>query len=77
MLIAGVRFDRPGACVLQSWGPGVPAGPRALDQPSFSFWADRGVVERILAGGDSWALCRAPEFVARTLPEHWNYHQAA
>jgi hypothetical protein len=77
MLIAGARFDRPGACILQSWGPGVPEGPRALDQPSFSFWADRRVVEAMLAEGDSWALCRAPEFAARALPEHWNYHQAA
>lgn len=77
MLVAGARFDRPGACVLQSWGPDNPTGPRTLDQPSFSFWADREVIEQVLAQGDSWALCRAPEFVPRTLPERWNYHQAA
>ena len=63
MFIAGLRFDRPGACIVQSWGPDVPTGPRALDQPSFSFWADRSVVEAILAQGDSWALSIAPEFV--------------
>ncbi len=34
MLIAGVRFDREGACILQSWGPTVPDGPLALDQPT-------------------------------------------
>jgi hypothetical protein len=77
MVIAGVRFDRPGACILQSWGPDVPDGPRALDQPSFSFWADQRVVETILAQGDSWALCNAPDFAVRSLPEHWNYHQGA
>ena len=35
------------------------------------------VVERILAAGDSWALSKAPEFVARPLPAHWSYDQAA
>lgn len=77
MVIAGVRFDRPGACILQSWGPDQPVGPTALDQPSYSFWADKAVVERILAQGDSWALAKAPQFVARTLPPSWSYHQAA
>jgi hypothetical protein len=77
MFIAGVRFDRPGACILQSWGADVPSGPRALGQPSFSFWVEQSTVENILAQGDSWALCKAPYFVPRSLPEHWNYHQAA
>ncbi len=30
MLIGGVRFDRPGACILQSWGRDVPDGPDQL-----------------------------------------------
>ena len=77
MLIAGVRFDREGACILQSWGPSEPDGPLTLEQPTFSFWADRKVVERILAEGDSWALSRSPDFITRPLPEHWTYHQAA
>ncbi|MDG3005514.1 hypothetical protein [Paludisphaera mucosa] len=77
MLIGGLRFDRPGACILQSWGPDQPTGPLALEQPSYSFWADRAAIEGILAQGDSWTLCRAPEFAARSLPEHWSYHQAA
>ncbi|QEH38664.1 hypothetical protein OJF2_72700 [Aquisphaera giovannonii] len=77
MLIAGVRFDRPGACILQSWGPDTPDGPTALDQPTFSFWADRRVVERILAAGDSWALSRAAAFVSRPLPPRWGYNLAA
>jgi hypothetical protein len=77
MVIAGVRFDRPGACILQSWGPNQPVGPTAMGQPSFSFWADRTAVERVLAQGDSWALAKAPAFVARALPPGWSYHQAA
>lgn len=77
MVIGGLRFDRPGACVLQSWGPHQPTGPMTLDQPSFSFWADRPVVERILAQGDSWAMAKAPVFVPRELPKHWSYNQAA
>ena len=77
MVIAGVRFDREGACIIQSWGPDVPDGPLGLDQPTFSFWADRRAIERILSDGDSWALSKAPEFVVRPLPVHWGYSQAA
>ncbi len=77
MVIAGMRVDRPGACILQSWGPDSPSGPIALDQPSFSFWADRSVIESILAEGDSWALSKAPAFVQRDLPPQWKYDSAA
>jgi hypothetical protein len=77
MFIAGVRFDRPGACIVQSWGPDCPTGPTALDQPSFSFWADQSVVERILGEGDSWALSKTPAFQKRDLPPAWKYHDAA
>ncbi len=69
VLIAGVRFDRPGACIMQSWGPDMADGPCALDQPTFSFWADQHVIERILAEGDSWALSKAPGIVQRPLPQ--------
>lgn len=71
MFIAGLRFDRPGALICQSWGPDSPSGPTALDQPSFSFWADKSVIEHILGYGDSWALSKAAEFVPRTPPNHW------
>lgn len=73
MCIAGVRFDREGACVLQSWGPKRPQGPLGLDQPSFSFWAERGPIEKILAQDDSWALAKAADFVKRDLPASWRY----
>ena len=78
MFIAGVRFDRPGACVIQSWGMDTPSGPRALDQPPYSFWVDRQAIESILSEGDSWALSKSPHFSEtatsrgkRRLPSHW------
>lgn len=77
MFIAGVRFDREGALICNSWGPNSPTGPLHERQPSFSFWADRPVIERILAQGDSWALSKAPEFVSRPLPSSWSYDSAA
>jgi hypothetical protein len=77
MFIAGIRLDRPGACIIQSWGPDQPAGPTALGQPSFSFWAEQGVIERILGQGDSWALSKSPSFEERELPPAWKYHDAA
>lgn len=77
MMIGGVRFDRPGACIIQSWGPKMPSGPLALDQPTFSFWADQSVIERILGEGDSWALSKSPGFEQRSTPDHWNWHDVA
>lgn len=77
MFVAGVRHDRPGACIVQSWGPNVPKGPLGLDQPDYSFWADRRAIESILAEGDSWALAKAPAFKGRDLPSSWSYSVAA
>jgi hypothetical protein len=69
MLIVGVRAgDRPGACIFQSWGPDMPSGPLDLDQPPNSFWADRDVVERMLAMRDSWALSGLDGYPAQPLP---------
>jgi hypothetical protein len=77
MLIAGVRFDREGALICQSWGDvGHLSGPQDLDQPLFSFWAERKTVEYILSCQDSWALARAPEFKKRPIPQDW-YRRAA
>lgn len=77
MLIAGVRFDIPGACIVQSWGPDVPDGPTALDQPDFSFWVKQAAIEQILGEGDSWALSKTTAFVKRDLPPTWKYDSAA
>jgi hypothetical protein len=74
MLIVGVRADdRPGACIFQSWGSDVPSGPLALDQPPNSFWAERDVVERMLAMQDSWSLSSFDGYPAQDLPSHWTY----
>ncbi len=77
MMIGGLRFDIPGACIFQSWGSLTPSGPTALDQPSYSFWADRATIERILAQGDSWAISAAPAFETRELPKRWSWSQIA
>ena len=74
MLIVGVRSgSRPGACIFQSWGPEMPTGPLALDQPSNSFWADRDVVARMLAMEDSWALSQFQGYPNQAIPDHWSY----
>ena len=75
--VAGVRFDRPGACIVQSWGRNVPEGPTDLGQPDYSFWADRKAIESMLSEGDSWALSKAPEFVKREVPKSWRYEDMA
>jgi hypothetical protein len=73
MLIAGVRTDRPGALIVQSWGMNVPSGPLDLDQPPNSFWADRQVVESMLGMRDSWALSRFDGYERQDLPAHWSW----
>lgn len=74
MLIAAVRADnRPGACIVQSWGENVPGGPVSLDQPNYSFWADRKVVERMLGMRDTWALSSFDGYPGQSLPTHWTY----
>lgn len=74
MLIVGVRSDeRPGACILQSWGKNVPSGPISLDQPDNSFWVDRSIVERMLGMRDSWALSQFDGYPAQDLPAEWTY----
>ncbi len=74
MLIVGVRSgDRPGACIFQSWGPDMPTGPLALDQPTNSFWADRDVVAGMLSMQDSWALSQFEGYPDQVVPTHWSY----
>ena len=77
MLIAGIRVDRPGALVCQSWGRNVPDGPTVLDQPDWSFWVDKTPIIPILAEGDSWAISHSPAFYARGVPNTWTYAGAA
>lgn len=56
MCLAGLRKDRPGALVINSWGNYVQGGKFPPDQPDGTFWADKQTVERILSQGDSWAI---------------------
>lgn len=74
MLFVGVRDgDRPGACVLQSWGRNNPTGPRVMDQPENSFWADAAVVDRMAKQGDTWALSNFDGYPGRRLPSRWSW----
>lgn len=76
MLIVGVRAgDRPGACIFQSWGPDMPTGPLALDQPPNSFWVERDVVTSMLALQDSWAISQFQGYPGQVVPDHWSYGQ--
>jgi hypothetical protein len=69
MALVGVRGgSRPGGFLLNSWGPHAHTGPRGAGHPSpAGFWADAGVLDRMLAEGDSWAFSGVTGFPARTL----------
>jgi hypothetical protein len=69
MAVVGVRGGgRPGAFLLNSWGPNAHTGPRGAGDPSpAGFWADAAVVDRMLRQGDSWAFSNAVGFPARKL----------
>lgn len=76
MFVAGRRKlggNRVQYLICQSWGPSVPSGPLSDDQPSFSFWADAGVVARMLAAGDSLAFSRFAGFSKRSIPQKWRH----
>lgn len=79
MMLAGLRFKkqgggsqpRDGALVINSWGDYVNGGKWPDDQPDGTFWAERDVVERILAQGDSWAIAEV-EFKWRDIShDNW------
>lgn len=60
--------------IAQSWGDqGMPGGPCPFDLPDFCFRARRPVVERMLAGRDSYALSSTPGFARKPLPSKWTY----
>jgi hypothetical protein len=72
-LIIGVRFDKPGACIFNSWPQEFYSGPQALGIPQESCWVEQATVEKMLAGGDCWALSGSPGFPPKTkgLPGEW------
>ncbi len=68
MVFIGVRFDRRGLLCLNSWGPKWITGPKwPDDQPDGSFWVEARVVERMLAGRDSFAVSGVEGWPSRDL----------
>jgi hypothetical protein len=56
---------------LQSWGDGVPDGPRTDDQPSYSWWMDEDSMASILSQQDTLVFSKFPGFKKRPLPAAW------
>ncbi len=68
MCFTGVRFDKPGLLCQNSWGPNWISGPKwPEDQPDGSFWVEERVAERMLSGGDSFAISNIDGFPYRDL----------
>ncbi len=69
MCFIGTRYgDRPGLLCLNSWGPDWVDGPKYPDdQPDGSFWVDKAIVDRMLAGNDSFAVANVKGFPKRKL----------
>lgn len=69
MALVGVRGgDRPGGFLLNSWGERFHSGPVGPGDPSpAGFWADAGVLDRMLKQGDSWAFSGVKGFPSRKL----------
>lgn len=63
MLFVAVRWDRPGLCCSQSWGPNTPTGPLAFEQPDNTFWVDAPVVDYMLGQEDSYTGSNFEEYV--------------
>jgi hypothetical protein len=58
MLLAGIdeACDRPGGCIINSWGSDWVDGGTKLNQPAGSFWADASVIDRMCKQGDTIAI---------------------
>jgi hypothetical protein len=58
MLLSGIdeECDRPGGCIINSWGSDWVDGGTKLNQPIGSFWADAKVIDRMTKQGDSIAI---------------------
>lgn len=67
MFFAGVRYDRPGLCLVNQWPLGAFAGPLALDQPKNSFWVDERYVDVMLGQRDSWTASQLNGYPIRKL----------
>jgi len=69
MCFVAVRYgDRPGLLCLNSWGTTWISGPKYPDDmPDGSFWVEKSVVDRMLSGGDSFAVSGYVGFPYRDL----------
>ncbi|MEW4452116.1 hypothetical protein AB1L30_05460 [Bremerella sp. JC817] len=69
MCFVAVRHgDRPGLLCLNSWGPNWIEGPKwPDDMPDGSFWVEKSVVDRMLAGEDSFCVSGYDGFPFREL----------
>lgn len=58
MLLCGYddTTSRSGGLILNSWGPDWVTGPKRLEQPDGSFWADASVIDKMLRQEDSYAI---------------------
>lgn len=58
MCAVGLRVDRPGVAIINSWGSylNYTAARVPADLPDGVFWADKRVIEGMLAQGDCWAI---------------------
>lgn len=56
MYIAGYRADRQWFCLVNSWGPQTPPGPKTLGQPDGSGWITKADMDAIARQGDSYAI---------------------
>lgn len=76
MCFIAVRYgNRPGLLCLNSWGPTYVGGPRwPDDMPDGSFWVEKAVADRMLSGGDSFAVGSIDGFGFRYL-HHGNWFQ--
>jgi hypothetical protein len=69
-LIGYQTKNREGGFILNSWGDDAHTGPSGFgDPPKSGFWADAGVIDRMLKQEDSWAFSSVDGFPLRRL--HW------
>ena len=54
MAALGVRHDRPGVLIANSWGRYFSGGP--ADMSAACFWTDAKVFNRMASQGDTWAM---------------------
>ncbi len=73
----GVRADRPGILIQNSWGPDGCTGPKALDQPDGSFWADAATIDRMCQSGDCWAFSGYVGFQAQPDLDQFDFLRGA